>query len=385
MISINELLKLKLFDDFKLIAGEKGIKNKMTNVVILEYESIKNTYEVFSEGDFVLSSLFFAKDDTSLIEDAMIKLMRRKVSGIAIKTVFFNDIPQSVKDLAEKLNIPIFTFSNAYMEDLIISANELLKSKLLYLKFEEQITKLLNTKTPREKVIDTINNINPELHKYIITAYFTPKNPSKSDRLTSYFQRLLYNRYKTANSSNYSYVKYRQGMMIIYSFDNYPKSPKDTIFSLLKAIDLNIDDFSIGISDTCYEKDKFNLSMKEAINSNRVCQLEKKPCVCYSDIGIYEFILPLLDNENIIANCNKKIKILTDYDNKHTSDLLNTLVVFINCAGEISATAKELFQHPNTIRYRINKICNLLSIDENNAYNYLFTLVKLHLICINTL
>ena len=147
MISINELLNLKLFDDFKIIAGESGIKNKMTNVVILEYESIKSTYNVFSEGDFVLSSLFFAKDNPSLIEDALIKLMKRKVAGIAIKTVFFNDIPKSIKSLAETMHIPIFTFSNAYMEDLIICANELLKSKLLYNVFEEQIEKLINTMT----------------------------------------------------------------------------------------------------------------------------------------------------------------------------------------------------------------------------------------------
>ncbi|WP_407717528.1 PucR family transcriptional regulator ligand-binding domain-containing protein, partial [Inconstantimicrobium porci] len=72
---------------------------------------IKNTYNVFSEGDFVLSSLFFAKDNPALIEDALIKLMKRKVAGIAIKTVFFNDIPKSIKSLAETMHIPIFTFS----------------------------------------------------------------------------------------------------------------------------------------------------------------------------------------------------------------------------------------------------------------------------------
>ncbi|WP_321106164.1 hypothetical protein [Inconstantimicrobium porci] len=33
------------------------------------------------------------------------------------------------------------------------------------------------------------------------------------------------------------------------------------------------------------------------------------------------------------------IKILTDYDTKFKSELLNTLIVYVSCNGEISTTA----------------------------------------------
>ena len=66
MIQIQELLQLTLFDDFKLVSGKEGLNREMESIVILEYESFRNTYEVFDEKDFVLSSLFFAKDDPAL-------------------------------------------------------------------------------------------------------------------------------------------------------------------------------------------------------------------------------------------------------------------------------------------------------------------------------
>ena len=307
MIYISELLELKLFDDFKLIAGKNGINNQINNIVILEYESIKNTYNVFSKGDFVLSSLFFAKDDKTLIEEAFINLMQRGVSAIAIKTVFFNDIPSSLKDMADKFNVPIFIFSNAYMEDLIICANELLKSKLLYIVLEEKITKLIENKLSKEKILDTTHSINPGFYPKIITAYFTSKNHNESDKLIKHFERLLYSRYKSQNNMHYSYVKYHEGMMLIYSFDTLEKNLIDTVYKLIKLIDLIPEKYYIGISDTIYTQDKLNLSMKEAIYSNRICQLKDCSYITYSNIGIYKMIVPMLDNEIVIKNCHNQI------------------------------------------------------------------------------
>lgn len=144
MLTVDEVTKLSLFSNFKLIAGKNGLKNNLSNIVILEYESISDNFEVFSSGDFVLTSLFFAKDDISLLNKAFKNLIKIKVAAIAIKTVFFKDIPKNIKDMASRANIPIYTFEGCYMEDLIICVNELLKSKQQYLAFEEKINSLIN-------------------------------------------------------------------------------------------------------------------------------------------------------------------------------------------------------------------------------------------------
>ena len=380
MIYISELLDSTLFENFKLIAGSSGINNSMTNVVILEYESFTDSYEVFSAGDFVLSSLFFAKDNPSLIEQAILNLIKRDVSGIAIKTVFFNDIPQKVKDIANKQGVPIFLFENTYMEDLIIYANELLQSKSSYIIYEEKIAKLLDNKNSFHNVNETISTINPYLYPNIITAFFTPKNSTGSKAISFYFKRLLYNQYKSQNSGHFSYVKYKQGMLLIYSFKEPLSDFKSIISITLKSIDLISDQFYIGISDTIYDHNHFDYSLKEAIFSNRICQLKKCNSLYYSEIGIYKFIMALCDQPMILEMYRKQINKIKEYDEKFTSNLLNTLIEYVSCNGEISKTASNLFQHPNTIRYRLKKACEILSYNEDNSFNYIYILVNLYLI-----
>lgn len=68
----------------------------------MEYESVIGDYSGFNEGDFVMTSLFFAKQDESLVKDAMMHLLNLGVSGIAIKTVTFQSISREILDLADE-------------------------------------------------------------------------------------------------------------------------------------------------------------------------------------------------------------------------------------------------------------------------------------------
>jgi DNA-binding PucR family transcriptional regulator len=38
------------------------------------------------------------------------------------------------------------------------------------------------------------------------------------------------------------------------------------------------------------------------------------------------------------------------------TDLLNTLIAFLDHNGSVEATARALFVHPNTVRYRLRRI-----------------------------
>lgn len=380
MIYINELLDSTLFQNFKIIAGSSGLNNSMTNIVILEYESFTDSYEVFSPGDFVLSSLFFAKDNPHLIEEALLNLIKRDVAGIAIKTVFFNDIPEKIKKIADKNSIPIFLFENTFMEDLIIYANELLQSKSSYIIYEQKIASLLNNKNSIKETTSILSDINPYLYDNIFTAYITPKNNTGSKAISYYFKRLVYNKYKSQNLVHYSYVKYKQGMVFIYSFKDDLSNFKTIIKSSLKSIDLKDDEFFIGISDNITDSSHFDINIKESIYANRICQLQKIDSLYYSEIGIYKYIMPLTCDDSLLKLNRNQIKIIQDYDSKFKSNLLNTLIEYVNCNGEISQTATNLYQHPNTIRYRLKKACEILSYKDDNFYNYFFILIKLYLI-----
>nr|WP_236650706.1 helix-turn-helix domain-containing protein [Adlercreutzia muris] len=56
--------------------------------------------------------------------------------------------------------------------------------------------------------------------------------------------------------------------------------------------------------------------------------------------------------------------LLFDYDAEHDSDLGVTAQAFAAACGEVSRTAEALFQHPNTVRYRLKKIKEVLAVQD---------------------
>ncbi|SKC73249.1 PucR family transcriptional regulator ligand-binding domain-containing protein [Maledivibacter halophilus] len=89
-ITVLEAMKLDTFKNFRLIAGHRGFENKIERVGILDYEYDKRIegqlYKgQFEKAQFVISSLLFAKDDASLIFDAVKCLLNDKVKGLSFK------------------------------------------------------------------------------------------------------------------------------------------------------------------------------------------------------------------------------------------------------------------------------------------------------------
>ena len=66
-ITVREMWQLEEFRVFRLVAGEKGLDNKICNVGILDYEyatedrSLRKQW-AFAKNAFVISSFLFAKN-----------------------------------------------------------------------------------------------------------------------------------------------------------------------------------------------------------------------------------------------------------------------------------------------------------------------------------
>ena len=54
---------------------------------------------------------------------------------------------------------------------------------------------------------------------------------------------------------------------------------------------------------------------------------------------------------------------LAAYDQKQDTNLIDTLAAYFFHNEDINATAKTLFVHPNTVRYRLERAAELLDCD----------------------
>lgn len=83
----------------------------------------------------------------------------------------------------------------------------------------------------------------------------------------------------------------------------------------------------------------------------------------YQKLGIYQFFDLLLEKRNNEDYENYSLKKLHDYDQKHNSNLVETLEVFLNKDNNINDAAKGLNVHANTLNYRLKRITEIGEVD----------------------
>lgn len=120
MIQVKEILKLSLFKNFKILCGRQYLQNAVTAAVILEFESSRINYEGYDYGYFVLISYFFASTNPELVNNSIRTLIEKHVSGIALKIAPEETLPEDIVKLALRNHVPIVTFYEEFMEDLIV-------------------------------------------------------------------------------------------------------------------------------------------------------------------------------------------------------------------------------------------------------------------------
>lgn len=82
-IRIEELLNLDIMKNCKVLAGSGGLGRLITKVNVMEVPDILNWVE---EGEFLLTTAYSMKDDLEGFKDLIIRLSRKGLAGMGIKT-----------------------------------------------------------------------------------------------------------------------------------------------------------------------------------------------------------------------------------------------------------------------------------------------------------
>ena len=126
----------------------------------------------------------------------------------------------------------------------------------------------------------------------------------------------------------------------------------------------------IGIRRS-YNQSKQALKLVRKVNSNR-------GIVFYEELGIYRLLSLLEGREELIDYYNQTIGKLKKQDKK--KELITTLKVYFQSDEVLNITAKTLFIHVNTLKYRLNKIKEItgLNIKKSEDKTSLFIGLKIY-------
>lgn len=379
MITINEILNLTLFKKFKVITGKEYLSNSVTTSVILEYESSRIQFEGYCYGYFVLASYFFASSSPELVNNSIKRLIQKHVSGIAIKMMPEETLPQSLIDLAKAEHVPLLRFYDEFMEDLIININESMKTRAQYIVHEEKLHMIMELKNNDDKIKRLALEINPNFKTKVICAQLISKEPSTNLQIHTFFDKLMYHSNKVDTSSPWTFVKNGHNLLLICSFS--PEEAQELhslsyIKSILKETGFSEESFFIGYDPTPVDLSCLKESVYKAKVSSLVCQFNEQNALSYTYVGVYKYIIALIQDDVMCQEIKSKIAILEEYDRIHESNLIRTLISYIKNNGDYAKTSQECFQHTNTIRYRIKKAQELLDLEETIAEEEISMLIR---------
>jgi purine catabolism regulator len=126
---------------------------------------------------------------------------------------------------------------------------------------------------------------------------------------------------------------------------------------------------SIGIGRSYRQLSEMMKSFQEAERALAIGQrLLNNECILfYEDLGPYILFADTGNEAELLNYYNHTVSALIDYDASHKSELISTLEAFIKCNNGLKETAKDLFVHRHTLKYRLRRIQEIAKLDPENA------------------
>lgn len=381
MLRVSDLISMPQFETFKLINEADGLDNIVAGTGILEWESPKEIATDFSPNDFVMTTLYMYRDELSNADEALKALIKRRVSAIAIKSTFVDSCSDEVIKLANLYNIPIFIYRDVYLETLIFTIESALLTdnandiSLGYLKYLRESS----TETAAEAAL----KLNPLFLSNLICMCLiasSEDDQSTLDAALNSYNKSFPLRFPVAKGTD-SFIRCKQCILYIYSFEAPFDGYIGAIDNLTKRFNIDIASLRIGISDAKSSLAEINDAIDEAIWAAISSSISKDRIKEFSSLGSDIFFLPFWRNKYYAKFYTKTLDLIEDYDRRHNSDLLMTIITYVESDYDINLTAKKLFQHPNTIRHRIGKLKELMKTTSHHDSQLQFSaFAKLHII-----
>jgi sugar diacid utilization regulator len=103
----------------------------------------------------------------------------------------------------------------------------------------------------------------------------------------------------------------------------------------------------------------------EARLAVNVGEAEGRALIAFEDTGAYRLLLPAMseDPSELERFYAETIAPLSAYDDQYETELVQTIEAYLDNDGNVAATAKQLFTHRHTIRYRLERAKELCGHD----------------------
>lgn len=136
---------------------------------------------------------------------------------------------------------------------------------------------------------------------------------------------------------------------------------------LERELGTGLSGFTVTVARSRWTADVVDLyrAGQEALLAANVGEAEGRSAVAFEDTGAYRLLLPAMSEDpgELQGFYEETVAPLVAYDEQYETDLLTTIDAFLDNDGNVTPTAKQLFTHRHTVRYRLERVRDLSGHD----------------------
>jgi DNA-binding PucR family transcriptional regulator len=147
-----------------------------------------------------------------------------------------------------------------------------------------------------------------------------------------------------------------------------PTSDEDRLLKVEEALERELPRSLSGLTVTisrsrpATDPADFERAAREARLALNVGEAEGRSPIAFEDTGAYRLLLGTT-SEELHSFYSETVEPLVAYDEQYETDLVATVEAYLDSDANVPATAKKMFTHRHTIRYRLERVRDLSGHD----------------------
>ncbi|AJA47203.1 transcriptional regulator [Clostridium pasteurianum DSM 525 = ATCC 6013] len=394
LITCSTILKLKHLEEMKLVAGKGGINRVIRWIHVVESPQGS---EWLKGGELVFITGVVIKDDVNTLAKFVKDLIDKNLSGLVINTgPYITETPEEVKELADKFDFPIFELP---FEVKLIDVTQSISRAIFMNKIERDSMNSFM----KEIIFGESIFTDKVLNRASVYGYDSSKNYCAIIVDIDNFEKLT-DSTGVKSEENIMEIKqnveviilsimnkkgkkvlnvmHRDSIIIMFPMDEkdiYEDRYLDSANEIVKTVSEKMKELtvSVGIGSSTNKLRDFHISVDQAQKALNMIRIfgEKNTVRTYKKLGIYRIFFETNNKREMKQIYYEMLGKLIEYDNKNESNMLKTLETYISEGANLGKAAEKLFIHRNTMKYRMNRIEEILECDLKDI-NILFEFME---------
>ena len=386
-MNCDDLMNMELVrKGMRLVAGESGITRTIRWIYFADCVQCLtddfNVAELIHGKELVIvTNESLTCDDSKIID--MIRVMNGKnIAGFVINE---GQISDNVIDYCNEIELPLFEISvRLHLIDLSQAICKALVEEEINTNSRERIlsTILYSDNINAEEVVEQANYLGVDIsgrYRVVVLQIHDMAGLENAPAHTDEGYMIERREYIKKCVKNEFHTYGLKRMLLLGQLDittaMVPEEmfSRDLLITILKSTIQKIESVyqvsaRVGVG-TGYEYiEDMKKSFQEAKNTLQISRIagEERSVFFYEDLGIYSLIAQVKNGRFLDDYVESHLGEILRSDQIQDGDLCMTLETYLDYDCNANATAEHLFIHRNTMRYRMEKIRNILNEDVSD-------------------